>query len=47
MEEKRPQPMQIFYGLIKADMNYALLSKEQAKIILKNILEILGGKKND
>ena len=39
-------PMQIFYGLVKTDMANSSLSKEKAKGILKNILEILGKTKN-
>jgi len=45
MDKNKPKPMSIFYSLAKKEMNYQLLSREQATQILNNILLFLRAKK--
>lgn len=39
--------MQIFYRLVKKEMNYKFLSKKQAKNILEKILKVIVGQQNE
>ena len=36
-----PDPMNVFYGLVKKDVNNELMTDKKAKEILKNILLLL------